>query len=123
VAFYETVLGLERTATYERAPGAELTVGNLTLVAIDCEAQAIDFEPNTHPVALQVDDFAAACAALEAWGVAFKHVLDSGASRRFSTIPTATRCCSISATPPTTERILARPARLRAFSSAAVTSR
>jgi hypothetical protein len=116
VAFYETVLGLERTATYERAPGAELTVGNLTLVAID-------FEPNTHPVALQVDDFAAACAALEAWGVAFKHVLDSGASRRFSTIPTATRCCSISATPPTTERILARPARLRAFSSAAVTSR
>jgi catechol 2,3-dioxygenase-like lactoylglutathione lyase family enzyme len=76
--FYETVLGLRCTKKYERAPGAEFECGRSTFVIVDCEAHNIEFNPNTHPIALGVEDFDAARTQLESRGVSFKHTLDSG---------------------------------------------
>jgi catechol 2,3-dioxygenase-like lactoylglutathione lyase family enzyme len=79
--FYGTTLGLERSATYRRVAGAEFEAGNLTLVVVDAEAYGGDFQPNTNPIALHVEDFEAACAQLERRGISFKHTLDSGVCR------------------------------------------
>jgi catechol 2,3-dioxygenase-like lactoylglutathione lyase family enzyme len=77
--FYGTVLGLPCSARYGRTPGAEFETGNLTLSVIESSAYGLEFQPNTHPIALHVDDVATARAELEASGVAFEgDLLDSG---------------------------------------------
>ena len=76
--FFENTLGFRCARRYGQLPGAEFDVGNLTLAVIDAPAFDIEFAPSTHPIALHVDDFAAAKARLESRGVTFKHVLDSG---------------------------------------------
>lgn len=77
--FYGAVLGLPRSAEYGKVPGAEFETGNLTLQVMDAEAIGRKFEPSTHPIALHVDDVAAARAELESRGVKFiAETMDSG---------------------------------------------
>jgi len=78
-AFYGDVLGLPCSARYGRMPGAEFETGTLTLAVIESQAFGLDFRPNNHPIALHVDDVAAARAELEARGVVFERdTIDSG---------------------------------------------
>ncbi len=77
--FYGTVLGLERSATYGRVPGAEFETGGVTLQVIDSASVGIEYHRNHHPIALHVDDVAAARAELEARGVVFGgETMDTG---------------------------------------------
>jgi len=77
--FYTEVLGLEQTVDYERIPAGEYETGNLTLQVMDAAAVGREFSPRPHPLALHVDDVAAARAELEAKGVAFHgETIDSG---------------------------------------------
>jgi catechol 2,3-dioxygenase-like lactoylglutathione lyase family enzyme len=76
-AFYATTLGLPCTSRYDRIPGAEFETGNLTLQIIDAASIGREFRANG-PVALRVDDVAAARAELESRGVEFTHAFDSG---------------------------------------------
>ena len=77
--FYRDLLGLEQSVEYDRSPGGEFETGNLTLQVMDAEAIGRPFEPSGHPIALHVDDVAAARSALEARGVTFlADTLDSG---------------------------------------------
>jgi predicted enzyme related to lactoylglutathione lyase len=73
--FYGTVLGLPRSSVYQRGDtppvGLEFETGNLTLSVIDAAALNIEFRPNNVPIALHVEDVAAARAELESRGVAF----------------------------------------------------
>ncbi|MDQ8043475.1 MAG: VOC family protein [Solirubrobacteraceae bacterium] len=76
VAFYRDVLGLPCTALYQRgdgpAIGAEFDTGNVTLSVLHVESVGITFAPLTGPLALRVDDVAAARATIEARGVEFR---------------------------------------------------
>jgi predicted enzyme related to lactoylglutathione lyase len=77
--FYGTTLGLPCSAEYERVPGGEFETGNLTLQVLDAAAVGQEFKPSTHPLALHVDDVAAARSALEGRGVSFLgETMDSG---------------------------------------------
>lgn len=77
--FYGTVLGLPCSAEYGRMPGAEFETGTVTLQVFDPAAIGQEFTPSTHPIALHVDDVAAARAELESQGVAFRgDTIDSG---------------------------------------------
>jgi predicted enzyme related to lactoylglutathione lyase len=81
--FYETVLGLERSSVWQQpgkeAVGAEFETGTVTIALINCPGLGIPFSPNPAPLALQVDDVAAARAELESRGVTFAHdTIDSG---------------------------------------------
>jgi predicted enzyme related to lactoylglutathione lyase len=77
--FYGDVLGLPCSVAYDKVPGAEYETGNLTLQVMDAAAVGQEFAPSGHPIALHVDDVAAARAALEARGVAFlADTMDSG---------------------------------------------
>jgi predicted enzyme related to lactoylglutathione lyase len=81
--FYETVLGLEASSVWQRpgseAVGAEFETGTVTIALINCPGLGIPFSPNAAPLALQVDDVAAARAELESRGVQFAHdTIDSG---------------------------------------------
>lgn len=76
--FYGDVLGLERTVTYGKHPGAEFETGNLTLAVMQLEAFGRSFAPNPNPIALGVDDVDAARAELESEGVEFSGQVDSG---------------------------------------------
>jgi predicted enzyme related to lactoylglutathione lyase len=76
--FYGEVLGLPRTATYGRMPGAEFETGNLTLAVMQLEAFGQSFAPNPNPIALRVDDVDAARAELESKGAEFVAQFDSG---------------------------------------------
>lgn len=79
VAFYGEVLGLPEIDRYGRMPGAEFQAGNLTLAVMETKAFGQEFRPNAMPIALQVEDVAAAKAQLEAAGVEFvTDVFDSG---------------------------------------------
>ena len=79
VEFYGTLLGLPRTATYGRSPGAEFETGNLTLQILESEAFGMIYQTDNHPIALHVEDVAAARAELESRGVEFLgDILDSG---------------------------------------------
>ena len=79
VEFYGTVLGLHESARYGRMPGAEFETGTLTLAVIRSDAFGLEFRPNTHPIALHVDDVAAARTELTSRGVEFHHdTIDSG---------------------------------------------
>jgi predicted enzyme related to lactoylglutathione lyase len=77
--FYGTTLGLPCSAEYGRVGGGEFETGNLTLQLMDAAAVGREFTPSTHPIALHVEDVAAARAALEAKGVSFLgETIDSG---------------------------------------------
>lgn len=80
VAFYGETLGLPETARYGSRPGAEFQAGNLTLAVMDPAGfGGGEFRPNAMPIALRVDDVAAARAQLEAKGVEFvSPTFDSG---------------------------------------------
>jgi predicted enzyme related to lactoylglutathione lyase len=76
--FYEQMLGLPCSTTYGTFPGGEFETGNLTVVIMEAEAMGLEFSAKG-PIALRVDDVAAARAALEARGVAFTgDIIDSG---------------------------------------------
>jgi len=78
-AFYGTVLGLPCSARFGRVAGGEFETGNLTIQLFDFSAMGRENHPNQNPVALHVDDVAAARAELESRGVAFLgDTIDSG---------------------------------------------
>jgi predicted enzyme related to lactoylglutathione lyase len=81
--FYCNVLGLERSSLWQRGDedpaGAEFETGNMTIAVIGTRTLGIEFSPNSVPVALHVDDVAAARAELESRGVSFPaDTIDSG---------------------------------------------
>jgi len=79
VHFYGTVLGLPAGKRWGNMPGAEFQAGNLTLAIMEPTAFGMEFRPHGLPIALQVDDVAAAKAHLEAQGVSFLgDIIDSG---------------------------------------------
>lgn len=81
--FYENVVGLEPGPRWQRpgqpAMGVEFEAGGVTIAIIHCEAFGIEFSPHRVPIALHVDDVAAARAELESHGVTFMgDTIDSG---------------------------------------------
>jgi catechol 2,3-dioxygenase-like lactoylglutathione lyase family enzyme len=80
--FYEKVLGLEPSSVWQRpgheAVGAEFETGTVTLALLNCPALNIPFSANPAPIALQVEDVAAARAELESRGVTLDDTIDSG---------------------------------------------
>ncbi len=77
--FYGELLGLEHTVDYGKIPAGEYETGSLTLQVMDAASIGREFEPSGHPIALHVDDVAAARAELEAKGVEFfGETIDSG---------------------------------------------
>ena len=77
--FYGETLGLEHSVDYEKIPAGEFETGSLTLQVMDAAAVGQEFKPNGHPIALHVDDVAAARAELESKGVEFfAETIDSG---------------------------------------------
>ncbi len=79
VEFYSETLGLERVKQWGEMPGTEFQAGNLTLAVMEPTAFGQEFRPHGLPIALQVDDVAAAREHLEAQGVQFvAETMDSG---------------------------------------------
>jgi predicted enzyme related to lactoylglutathione lyase len=77
--FYGTVLGLECSSRYGRVPGGEFETGSLTLQVVETAPIGVEFRPNVLPIALHVEDVAAARAELEERGVEFGgEILDTG---------------------------------------------
>jgi predicted enzyme related to lactoylglutathione lyase len=77
--FYGDVLGLERSKQWGSMPAREFETGSLTIAVMQSDAFGQDFKPHSHPIALQVDDVAAAREELEAKGVEFAaDTIDSG---------------------------------------------
>jgi len=77
--FYGEVLGLPFVKQWGELPGVEFQAGQLTIAIMDPTAFGQEFRPHAVPLALQVDDVAAARAALEAEGVEFVgDTIDSG---------------------------------------------
>ena len=77
--FYGEVLGLRFGKPWGKMPAGEFETGNLTIAVMQSDAFGLEFRPNNHPIALHVDDVAAARAELESRGVRFKgDILDSG---------------------------------------------
>jgi catechol 2,3-dioxygenase-like lactoylglutathione lyase family enzyme len=77
--FYGGVLGLECSARYGGERGAEFETGSLTLQLLAVDKLGLDFNATPNPVALHVDDVAAARTELEAAGVEFAaDTMDSG---------------------------------------------
>jgi catechol 2,3-dioxygenase-like lactoylglutathione lyase family enzyme len=80
-AFYGGVLGLPLSKTWgsENPVGAEYETGSLTLALCASDRLGMEYRTHTHPIALRVDDVAAARAELEARGVRFHgDIVDSG---------------------------------------------
>jgi len=80
VAFYAETLNLERGKQWGDMPATEFQAGALTLAVMDPSAFGqSEAQPNSAPIAFQVDDVDAARTALEAKGVTFLvEKLDSG---------------------------------------------
>ena len=79
VHFYGTVLGLPAGKRWGDMPGAEFQAGNVTLAVMEPTAFGQEFRPHGLPIALQVEDVAAARRHLEAQGVRFvTETIDSG---------------------------------------------
>ena len=77
--FYGDVLGLDLSTRYGKMPGGEFETGNLTLQVMESAAVGIEFQPSRHPIALRVDDVAAARGELEEQGISFMgETIDSG---------------------------------------------
>ena len=78
-AFYGDTLGLPFVKQWGSMPGKEYQAGNLTLALMDPTAFGQDFHAHRLPIALQVDDVAAARESLESQGVQFvTEIIDSG---------------------------------------------
>ena len=78
-AFYGDVLGLERSKRWGDMPAGEYENGTVTIAVMQSDAFGLEFSPHSHPIAFQVDDLAAARAALEEQGVQFvADDIDSG---------------------------------------------
>jgi catechol 2,3-dioxygenase-like lactoylglutathione lyase family enzyme len=79
-AFYRDTLGLEEGKQWGEMPAQEFETGNLTIAIMDPTAFGQEFSPaGGSSVVLQVDDFDAAKADLEAKGVEFvTDKIDSG---------------------------------------------
>jgi predicted enzyme related to lactoylglutathione lyase len=79
VHFYGSVLGLPFVKQWGEMPAKEFQAGNLTLAVMEPTAFGQEFRPHGLPIALQVDDVAAAREQLEAQGVRFvTETMDSG---------------------------------------------
>src|SRR3954452_6243450 len=79
VAFYAETLGLPRSVHVPERGFAEFETGNLTLSLIDPAKMGMEHRVGHNTIALQVDDVAAARAALESRGVGFHgEIFDSG---------------------------------------------
>ena len=79
VAFYGETLALRRSVYLPERGYSEFETGNLTLSVYDPEKMGMTHERNPNPVALHVDDVAAARSALEERGVKFHgDILDTG---------------------------------------------
>jgi predicted enzyme related to lactoylglutathione lyase len=79
VRFYGTVLGLPTVKQWGSMPAMEFQAGNLTLAVMEPTAFGQEFRPHGLPIALQVEDVAAARTHLEAQGVRFvTDMMDSG---------------------------------------------
>lgn len=77
--FYGDVLGLERSKRWGEMPAGEFETGSLTLAVMQSDAFGIEFSRHGHPIALHVDDVAAAREQLEGRGVTFHgDIVDSG---------------------------------------------
>ena len=77
--FYGETLGLERSKRWGNMPASEFETGSLTIALMQSDAFGLEFAPHSLPIALHVDDVAAAREALEAKGVEFGgETLDSG---------------------------------------------
>ena len=77
--FYGGVLGLEFGKQWGELPGLEYETGNLTIALMQSDAFGLEFSAHTHPIALHVDDVAAARGELEAQGIEFpQETIDSG---------------------------------------------
>jgi len=73
------VLGLPCSTRWGSMPAGEFETGTLTIAVMQSDAFGLEFQPHTHPIALHVDDVAAARAALEAKGIVFGgDTIDSG---------------------------------------------
>jgi predicted enzyme related to lactoylglutathione lyase len=78
-AFYGDTLGLPFVKQWGSLPAKEYQAGNLTLAVMDPTAFGQEFHAHKVPVALQVDDVAAARESLESQGVTFvSDLIDSG---------------------------------------------
>ena len=77
--FYGSVLGLERSKRWGDMPAGEFETGSLTIALMQSDAFGIEFQRHSHPIALHVEDVAAARGELEAKGVEFvSDTMDSG---------------------------------------------
>jgi predicted enzyme related to lactoylglutathione lyase len=77
--FYGSVLGLERSKRWGDMPAREFETGSLTIAVMQSDAFGVEFQRHSHPIALHVEDVAAAREALEAQGVEFvADTIDSG---------------------------------------------
>ena len=77
--FYGDTLGLERSKRWGDMPASEFETGSLTIALMQSDAFGLDFAPHSLPIALHVDDVAAARAELEEKGVQFAaDTMDSG---------------------------------------------
>jgi predicted enzyme related to lactoylglutathione lyase len=77
--FYGDVLGLARSKQWGSMPAREYETGSLTVAVMQSDAFGRDFKEHTHPIALHVDDVAAAREELESKGVEFvADTMDSG---------------------------------------------
>jgi predicted enzyme related to lactoylglutathione lyase len=77
--FYGTVLGLPCSTRWGNMPAGEFETGTLTIAVMQSDAFGLAFQPHTHPIALHVEDVAAARAELESRGVTFSpETIDSG---------------------------------------------
>ena len=79
--FYGEVLGLPMSKTWgrENPVGAEYETGSLTIALVASERLGIEYRTHTHPIALRVEDVAAARTELEGRGVSFHgDTIDSG---------------------------------------------
>ncbi len=71
MTFYGETLSLPRSMYIEGKPFAEYETGSLTIGIIESEKMGFEFSPNRNPLALHVDDVAAARKEFEARGVSF----------------------------------------------------
>jgi predicted enzyme related to lactoylglutathione lyase len=77
--FYGDVLGLPFSKRWGGMPAGEFETGTLTIALMQSDAFGVEFRASNHPIALHVDDVAAARAELESRGVSFSgDIVDSG---------------------------------------------
>ena len=78
-AFYENVLGLERSKSWGSMPATEFETGSLTIAVVDWTGFGRENSPNPNAIVLHVDDVREAKETLEGRGVEFQtDVIDSG---------------------------------------------